>query len=115
MRENNTLNTDNKQLRTNVDAMRDQITQLKAKHRDEIGQLTTQMNKISVNSEKQIKSQSSEIAKLRTENQQLKVSHWSGSLHIASYNYNIPYIHKLRTFILLCTDNMLHFNGYVHA
>ena len=112
-RENNILNTDNKQLRTNVDTMKDQIIQLKAKHRDEIGQLTTQMNKISANNEKQIKSQSSEIAKLRTENQQLKVSHWSESLHIASYSYTIPNIHILRT--LLCADNMLQFNGYVHA
>ena len=114
-RENDVIKSDNTQLRTSVDAMKDQITQLKVKHRDEIGQLTTLMNKISVNNEKQIKSQSSEIAKLRTENQQLKVSHWSGSLHIASYNYNIPNIHVLRTFILLCADIMLHFNGYVHA
>ena len=80
-KENNVLKTDNTQLRTEVDAMKDEITQLKAKQRDDIGQLTTILDKMAVNNENQIQqinSQSSEIVQLQTENQQLKVSWWSG-------------------------------------
>ena len=77
MKENDLIKTDNTQLRTNNNAMKDEITQLKAKQKDEIGQLTTLLDKMAVNNENQIQqinSQSSEIAKLRTEVQQLKVS-----------------------------------------
>ena len=80
-RENDVLKTDNTQLRSNIDAMKDENTQLKAKQRDEIGQLTTLLDKMAVNNEnliQQINSQSSEIAQLKTELQQLKVSQWSG-------------------------------------
>ena len=80
-RENDVLKTDNAQLRTNNDAMKDEITQLKAKQMDEIGQLTTRLDKMAVNIENQIQqinSQSSEIVQLTTENRQLKVSQCSG-------------------------------------
>ena len=76
-RENNVLKTDNTQLRTEIDVMKDEITQLRAKQKDDIGQLTTILDKMAVNNENQIQqinSQSSEIAQLKTENQQLKVS-----------------------------------------
>ena len=86
-RENDVLKTDNTQLRTNNDAMKDEIIQLQAKQKDEIGQLTTLLDKMAVNNENQIQqinSQSSEIDKmevkigqLKEENQQLKVSQWS--------------------------------------
>ena len=78
-RENDVIKTDNTQLRINIDAMKNEITQQK----NEIGQLTTLLD-----------SQSSEIAQLRTENQQLKVSQWSG---ITSHSYTTPNIHTLRT------------------
>ena len=76
-RENDVLKTDITQLRTSNDAMKDENTQLKAKQRDEIGQLTTLLDKMAVNNQnqmQQINSQSSEIVQLKTELQQLKVS-----------------------------------------
>ena len=79
-RENDVLKSDNTQLRTDNDAMKDEIIQLQAKQKDEIGQLTTLLDKMAVNNEdqiRQINSQSSENAQLRTEVQQLKVSQWS--------------------------------------
>ena len=81
MKENNVLKSDITQLRANNDTMKDEITQLKAKQKDEIGQLTTLLNKMAENNENQIQqinSQSTEIVQLRTEVQQLKVSQWSG-------------------------------------
>ena len=103
-RENDVIKIDNTQLRTSNDAMKNEITQqknemiqLKAKQKDEIGQLTTLLDKMAVNNENQIQqinSQSSEIAQLKTENQQLKVSQWSG---ITSHSYTTPNIHTLRT------------------
>ena len=42
-REVDVLKTDNTQLRADNDAMKDEITQLKDKQKDEIGQLTTQL------------------------------------------------------------------------
>ena len=87
-RENDVLKADNTQLRTNNDQLKDEITQLKAKQRDEIGQLTTLLDKMAVNNESQIQqinSQSSEIAQLTTENQQLKVSQWSGITRTLPY------------------------------
>ena len=68
-REIDVLKTDNTQLRSSNDTMKDQI-----------GQLTTLLDKMAVNNENQIQQinyQSSEIAQLKTENQQLKVSQWS--------------------------------------
>ena len=79
-RENDVLKSDNTQLRTDNDAMKDEIIQLQAKQKDEIGQLTTLLDKMAVNNEdqiRQINSQSSENTELRTEVQQLKVSQWS--------------------------------------
>ena len=74
-RENDALKTDNTQLRTNSDAMKDEIKQL----------TSTLLNKMAVNNENQIQQMSSEIAtmkdeigQLKTENQQLKVCQWSG-------------------------------------
>ena len=70
------LKTDNTLLRTNADAMMNVITQQK----DEIARLTTLLDKVAVNNGNQIQQinfQSSEIAQLKTENQQLKVSHRS--------------------------------------
>ena len=89
-REKGVLKADNKQLRTSNDAMKDEImllksnndqqkdeiTQLKAKQRNETEQLTTLLDKMAVNNQnqrQQIYSQSSKIAQLTTENQQLKV------------------------------------------
>ena len=69
-RENDVLKTDITQLRTNNDAMKNEIIQLQAKQKDEIGQLTTLLDKMAVNNENQIQqinSQSSEIVQLRTE------------------------------------------------
>ena len=97
MKENDLIKNDNTQLRTNNDAMKDEITQLKAIQKDEIGQLTTLLDKMAVNNENQIQqinSQSSEIVQLRSEVQQLKVSRWSG---ITSHSYTTPNIHTLRT------------------
>ena len=71
-RENDVIKTDNTQLRTNIDVMK-----------DEIGQLNTLLD-----------SKNCEIVQLRTENQQLKVSQWSG---ITSHTYTTPNIHTLRT------------------
>ena len=71
-REVDGLKTDNTQLRTNNDAMKDEIIRLKAKQKDEIRQLTTLIDKMAV-------SQSSEIVQFRTEVQQLKVGWWSGN------------------------------------
>ena len=65
-REVDVLKTDNTQLRTDNDAMK-----------DEIGQLTTLLDKMAVDNEnqmQQINSQSSTIAQLKAENEQLKVS-----------------------------------------
>ena len=80
-RENDVLKTDNTQLRTNSDAIKNEITQLQAKQKDEIGQLTTLLDKMAINNQnqmQQINSQSSEVVQLRTEVQQLKVSECSG-------------------------------------
>ena len=80
-RENDVLKSDNTQLRTDNDAMKDEIIQLQAKQKDEIGQLTTLLDKMAVNNKdqiRQINSQISENAQLRTEVQTLKVSQWSG-------------------------------------
>ena len=71
-RENDVIKTDNTQLRSNIDAMK-----------DEIGHLNTLLD-----------SKNCEIVQLRTENQQLKVSQWSG---ITSHSYTTPNIHTLRT------------------
>ena len=83
-REIDVLKTDITQLRTSNDAMKDENTQLKAnnnKQRDEIAELTILLDRMAFNSENQIQqinSQSSEIAQLKKENQQQKVSQWSG-------------------------------------
>ena len=69
-REVDVLTTDNTQLRTDNDTMKDEIIQLQAKQKDEIGQLTTLLDKMAVNNENQIQqvnSQSSKIAQLQTE------------------------------------------------
>ena len=69
-RENDVLKTDITQLRTNNDAMKNEIIQLQAKQKNDIGQLTTLLDKMAVNNENQIQqinSQSSEIVQLRTE------------------------------------------------
>ena len=57
--------------------MKDEVIQ----QRDEIGRLNTLLDNMAVNTENQIQQinfQNSEIAQLKTENQQLKVSEWSG-------------------------------------
>ena len=57
--------------------MKDEVIQ----QRDEIGRLNTLLDNMAVNTENQIQQinfQNSEIAQLKTENQQLKVSQWSG-------------------------------------
>ena len=67
-REVDVLKTDNIQLRTDNDAMK-----------DEIGQLTTLLDKMAVNNQnqmQQINSQSSENAQLRSKVQKLEVSQW---------------------------------------
>ena len=76
-RENDVLKSDNTQLRTDNDAMKDEFIQLQAKQKDEIGQLTTLLNKMAVNNQNQIQqinSQSSENAQLRSKVQNLEVS-----------------------------------------
>ena len=96
-RENDVIKSDNTQLRTSVDAMKNEITQQKIEitlQKNEITQLQTQMAVDNENKMQQIYSQSSEIVQLRAENQQQKVSQWSG---ITSYSYTIPNIHTLRT------------------
>ena len=78
-REVDVLKTDNTQLRTDNDVMKDEIIQLQAKQKDEIGQLTTLLNKMAVNNQNQIQqinSQSSENAQLRSKVQKLEVSQW---------------------------------------
>ena len=80
-RENDVIKSDNTQLRTNNDAMKNEITQLQ-----------TKLAVDNENKMQQIYSQSSEIAQLRAENQQLKVSQWSG---ITSHSYTTPNIHTL--------------------
>ena len=82
-RENDVIKSDNTQLRTNNDAMKNEITQLQ-----------TKLAVDNENKMQQIYSQSSEIAQLRAENQQLKVSQWSG---ITSHSYTTPNIRTLRT------------------
>ena len=82
-RENDVIKSDNTQLRTNNDAMKNEITQLQ-----------TKLAVDNENKMQQIYSQSSEIAQLRAENQQLKVSQWSG---ITSHSYTTPNTHTLRT------------------
>ena len=105
-REVNVLKTDNTQLRTNNDAMKNEMVYLKSineKQKDENKQLTTLLDKMAVNNQNQIQqinSQSREIvqlkAQLKTEKdlrkhtgtsklqplpsarQQPKVSQWSG-------------------------------------
>ena len=65
-REIEVLKTENDAVKTNIDTLR-----------DENKQVTTLLDKMAVNNENQIQqinSQSSEIAWLKTENQQLKVS-----------------------------------------
>ena len=69
-RENDVLKTDNSKLRTNNDAMKNEIIKLQAKQKDEIEQLTTLLDKMAVNNQNQIQqinTQSSEIVQLRTE------------------------------------------------
>ena len=73
-REVDVLKSDNTQLRTDNDAMKDEIIQLQGKQKDEIGQLTTLLDKMAVNNKNQIQQINSENAQLRTEVQQLKVS-----------------------------------------
>ena len=73
-REIDVLKADNTQLKAKSVAMKDEIIQLKAnndKQKSEIIQLPTSLKKNSAN---EIKSQSSEIAKLKTKNEKPKVS-----------------------------------------
>ena len=103
-RENDVIKSDNTQLRTTVDAMKNKITQQRNEITQQKNEITLQKNEIRqlqtkmvVDNESkmlQIYSQSTEIAQLRAENQQLKVSQWSG---IISYSYTTPNIHTLRT------------------
>ena len=91
-REVDVLKIDNTQLRANNDKQKDEIIQLQAKQKDEIGQLTTLLDEMAVTNQKQtqqINSQSSENTQLRTEVQTLKVSQWSGitSKHIIATVY----------------------------
>ena len=79
-RENDILQANIAQLRTHYNAMKDEIIQLQTKQKDEIGQLTTLLDKMAVNNQNQmqkINSQSSEIIQLRAENQQIQVSVFS--------------------------------------
>ena len=97
------MTINNEQLRREVDLVKAENRAVKDendKQKDEIGQLTTLLDKMAVNNEnqmQQINSQSSEIATmrdeigwLRTQNQQLKVSQWSGSHEL--FTYTIPTI-----------------------
>ena len=85
MRENNVLKTENVILRTNVDAMKNEVTQLQANNdkqkdefiqqKDEIGELTVVLDKMAVNNDSQlqhINSQDNVIAQLKAENKKLK-------------------------------------------
>ena len=82
--DNDGMKDESKQLKANIDKQRDEIGDVKAENviiKDEGKQLITLLDKMAVNNEnqmQQINSQSSEIVLLRTEVQQLKVSHWSG-------------------------------------
>ena len=82
--DNDALKDENKQLKANSDKQRDEIGELNAENviiKDESKQLTTLFDKMTVNNEnqmQQINSQSSTIAQLRSEVQQLKVSQWLG-------------------------------------
>ena len=74
---NDTLKANITQLRTDIDALKDEITQLLAKQKGDTGQLTTLLDKMAVNNQNQIQQislQSSEIVKLKAENQQIQVS-----------------------------------------
>ena len=81
--DNDAMKDENKQLKANSNKEREEIGELKAENvitKNESKQLTTLLDKMAVNNEnqmQQINSQSSEILQLRTEVQQLKVSHWS--------------------------------------
>ena len=92
-REVDALKTDNTQLRTDNDAMKDEIIQLQAKQKDEIGQLTTLLDKMAVNNENQIQqinSLSSEISHIMTENKMLKKQHLKVSQnHINTSQYHL--------------------------
>ena len=97
-RENDVLKTDNTQLRTENDAMK-----------DEIGQLATLLDKMAVNNEnqmQQINSQSSEIAQLKTENEQLKVSQYSQGSH-ELFTYSIPIIYTLCFYRVIAKGHQL--------
>ena len=74
---NEQLKRENDVLKAKIDTMKDEIIQLQANQKEENKQLMTLLDKMAINNEnqiQQIKSQSSEIAQLRTEVQQLKVS-----------------------------------------
>ena len=72
------LTTPLEELRREIDALKIDKTQLRTNNaimKDEIGQLTTALDKMAVNNENQIQqinSQSSEIATMKDENRQLK-------------------------------------------
>ena len=74
---NEQLKQENNVLKGENDMAKDEITQLKInndKQKDENKQLTTLLDKMAVNNENQINSQSSEIEQLKTEVHRLKVS-----------------------------------------
>ena len=97
---NEQLRRENDVLTTEIDMVKDEITQLKInddKQKDEIRQLTALLNMMAVDNENQIQQVNSEVAtiklenkKLKEENQQLKVSQWSGSqaVHIHYPNHS---------------------------
>ena len=72
------LTTPLEELRREIDALKIDKTQLRTNNaimKDEIGQLTTALDKMAINNENQIQqinSQSSEIATMKDENKQLK-------------------------------------------
>ena len=79
-RENDILKANIAQLRNDNIAMKDEIIQLQTKWKDEIGQLTTSLDEMTINNQNQIQkinSQSIEIVQLRAENQQIQVSFFS--------------------------------------
>ena len=74
---NDTLKANITQLRTDIDALKDEIIQLLAKQKGDTRQLATLLHKMAVNNQNQIQQislQSSEIVQLRAENQQIQVS-----------------------------------------
>ena len=74
---NDTLKANITQLRTDIDALKDEIIQLLAKQKGDTRQLTTLLDTMAVNNQNQIQQislQSSEIVQLRAENQQIQVS-----------------------------------------